>query len=178
MSLTLSSHLVNNGVDESPPSRALQNGSSSTASSLNPRDLFVDLEGANVGFHHWHPVSVVEKGGKLSGQADLGGVWEWTSTILEKQEGFEPMELYPAYTGRFSMPLEAACLTLISGLLRWKTQHHAWWILGNASSSGGTEDVVRFPVTFMFGRINANQWQCQLVPAQLSVRVGRSSHCE
>ena len=101
--LTVFSHLVNNGVDESPPSRALQNGDSSKASGLNPRDLFVNLEGANVGFHHWHPVSVVEKGGQLSGQADLGGVWEWTSTVLEKQEGFEAMELYPAYTGRFLM---------------------------------------------------------------------------
>jgi formylglycine-generating enzyme required for sulfatase activity len=52
-----------------------------------------------VGFKHWHPVSVAEKGNKLCGQSELGGVWEWTSTVLEKHEGFEPMELYPGYTG-------------------------------------------------------------------------------
>ena len=67
----------------------------------DPRDLFIDLEGTNVGFKHWHPVSVAEKGGKPCGQSDLGGVWEWTSTVLEKHDGFEPMELYPAYTADF-----------------------------------------------------------------------------
>jgi hypothetical protein len=149
------SHLVNNGVDESPPSRALQNGDSSTESSLNPRDLFVDLEGANVGFHHWHPVSVVEKGSKLSGQADLGGVWEWTSTVLEKQVGFEAMALYPAYTGKFVIPLYNDFLTLISGFLRWQTQHHARWILGNPPSSCRTENVVRIPITSSLECINA-----------------------
>lgn len=29
----------------------------------------------------------------------MGGVWEWTSTVLEAHEGFKPMELYPGYTG-------------------------------------------------------------------------------
>lgn len=52
-------------------------------------------------FQHWHPVSVVEKGNELCGQSDLGGVWEWTSTTLEKHEGYEPMSLYPGYTGQF-----------------------------------------------------------------------------
>jgi formylglycine-generating enzyme required for sulfatase activity len=61
--------------------------------------LVPNLEGANVGFKHWHPVSVTDKGDKLCGQSDLGGVWEWTSTVLEKLERFEPMELYPGYTG-------------------------------------------------------------------------------
>jgi formylglycine-generating enzyme required for sulfatase activity len=59
----------------------------------------MNLEGANVGFKQWHPVSVVEKGAQLCGQSDLGGVWEWTSTVLEKHETFEPMSLYPGYTG-------------------------------------------------------------------------------
>lgn len=96
-------HLINNGVDESPPSKSLSNGDSGavTNSTPNPHDLFIDLEGTNVGFKHWHPVSVAEKGGKLCGQSDLGGVWEWTSTVLEKHDGFEPMELYPAYTADF-----------------------------------------------------------------------------
>lgn len=56
-----------------------------------------------MGFKHWHPVSVAEKGGKLCGQSDLGGVWEWTSTVLEKHEGFKPMELYPGYSGLCSL---------------------------------------------------------------------------
>ncbi|KAF2129679.1 hypothetical protein P153DRAFT_367046 [Dothidotthia symphoricarpi CBS 119687] len=97
----VNSHLINNGVDESPPSRPCLNGTSSAVAGPNPHDLFIDLEETNVGFKHWHPVSVVEKGGKLCGQSDLGGVWEWTSTVLEKQDGFEPMELYPAYTADF-----------------------------------------------------------------------------
>jgi hypothetical protein len=94
------SHLINNGVDETPPSQPLSTSASGTASSLNPHDLFIDLKGTNVGFKHWHPVSIADKGGKLCGQSDLGGVWEWTSTVLEKQENFEPMKLYPGYTGR------------------------------------------------------------------------------
>ncbi|KAK5163678.1 hypothetical protein LTR04_002346 [Oleoguttula sp. CCFEE 6159] len=94
-------HLVNNGVEETPPSNGSTNGSSSTASGLNPHDLFIDLEDANVGFHHWCPVSVSQNGNRLSGQADMGGLWEWTSTVLEKHDGFEPMDLYPAYTADF-----------------------------------------------------------------------------
>ena len=97
-----SSHLINDGVEETPPSRPLTNGFSNTVSDpLDPRNLFIDLGEANVGFKHWHPESVVEKGGQLCGQSDLGGVWEWTSTVLEKHEGFAPMELYPGYTGMF-----------------------------------------------------------------------------
>ncbi|KAF2179994.1 hypothetical protein K469DRAFT_593538 [Zopfia rhizophila CBS 207.26] len=94
-------HLVNDGVEESPPSRAFFNGTSMIGSWPNPHDLFIDLEGANVGFQHWHPVSVTDKGGKLCGQADLGGVWEWTSTVLEKHGGFKAMDSYPGYTADF-----------------------------------------------------------------------------
>jgi hypothetical protein len=53
----------------------------------------------NVGFQHWHPIPVTPFGDSLAGQGGLGGVWEWTSTPLEKQEGFEAMEIYPGYTG-------------------------------------------------------------------------------
>jgi L-histidine Nalpha-methyltransferase / hercynylcysteine S-oxide synthase len=62
-------------------------------------DLFVDLDGANVGFHHWHPVPVTANGNRLAGQAEMGGVWEWTSSILARHEGFEAMPTYPGYTG-------------------------------------------------------------------------------
>jgi formylglycine-generating enzyme required for sulfatase activity len=52
-----------------------------------------------VGFKHWHPVAVTADGDKLAGQGEMGGVWEWTSSVLERHEGFREMELYPAYTG-------------------------------------------------------------------------------
>lgn len=87
-------HLINNGVQESPPSRSLQNGESS-------QELFTNLEGANVGFQNWHPVAVTGNGLKLAGQSEMGGLWEWTSTTLKKHEGFEPMPLYPGYTADF-----------------------------------------------------------------------------
>ncbi|KAL2066365.1 hypothetical protein VTL71DRAFT_2436 [Oculimacula yallundae] len=87
-------HLVNDGVEESPPSHTFQPGGGS-------QELFTHLENANVGFKHWHPIAITANGNKLGGQADMGGVWEWTSSSLEKHEGFEPMKLYPAYTADF-----------------------------------------------------------------------------
>jgi formylglycine-generating enzyme required for sulfatase activity len=44
------------------------------------------------------PVS--QNGNKLAGQSEMGGVWEWTSSVLSKHEGFEAMPLYPGYTGQ------------------------------------------------------------------------------
>lgn len=88
-------HLVNNGVEETPPtSEAIHDKDSNS-------ELFVDLTRANVGFVNWHPVAITSKGNELAGQADLGGLWEWTSSTLEKHDGFQPMELYPAYTADF-----------------------------------------------------------------------------
>ena len=91
--------MSNEGVEETPPSQHSLNGASGAEQSLNPRELFVDLQGCNVGFKHFHPTPVSQNGNKLSGQGDMGGVWEWTSSVLEKHHGFEPMALYPAYTG-------------------------------------------------------------------------------
>lgn len=97
------SHLLNDGVEETPPSEAprIDGGSSEND------ELFIDLADANVGFRHWHPVAVTAHGNRLAGQAEMGGVWEWTSSPLRKHEGFEPMALYPAYTG---MPLAPFCI--------------------------------------------------------------------
>ena len=56
--------------------------------------------GANVGFRNWHPTPPrVVKGRAEGGEVKLtnGGVWEWTSTVFDKYEGFEPMSLYPGY---------------------------------------------------------------------------------
>ncbi|KAF3482208.1 DUF323 domain-containing protein [Arthroderma uncinatum] len=63
--------------------------------------VYVDLDGCNVGFTHWHPTPVTQNGNKLSGQGDFGGLWEWTSSTIQAHEGFKPMDLYPAYTADF-----------------------------------------------------------------------------
>lgn len=89
-------HLSNNGVQETPPSsttpREEVDGTSSS--------LYANLKGANVGFQQWHPVAVTGQGNdRPAGRCEMGGVWEWTSSTLRKHEGFEPMELYPNYTG-------------------------------------------------------------------------------
>ena len=89
-------------MEESPPLRYSES-SSNTVSSPKLHDIFINLEGANVGFKHWHPVPVTQNGGRLSGQGEMGGVWEWTSTVLENYEGFEAMDLYPGYTGIFQV---------------------------------------------------------------------------
>ncbi|KAK4963386.1 hypothetical protein LTR10_001014 [Elasticomyces elasticus] len=93
-------HLVNDGVEETPPSSRKVNGSGVTAGP-DPNAFFVDLTDANVGFQNWHPTSVTHNGGKLAGQGEVGGLWEWTSSPLVKQQGFEPMKLYPAYSADF-----------------------------------------------------------------------------
>ena len=88
-------------MEETPPSKPLLNGFSKAAANLDPHTLFLNLEGCNVGFKRWHPMPVSGRGAKLSGQGEMGGVWEWTSSVLEKQEDHEPMELYPGYSGKF-----------------------------------------------------------------------------
>ncbi|CAK7219752.1 Ergothioneine biosynthesis protein 1 [Sporothrix curviconia] len=88
-------HLSNDGVEETPPANA-------TTAALDDDDmLFVDLDGANVGLQHWHPMPVTAHGNRLAGQSEMGGVWEWTSTTLRAHDGFEPMKLYPGYTADF-----------------------------------------------------------------------------
>ncbi|EFX04429.1 duf323 domain containing protein [Grosmannia clavigera kw1407] len=90
-------HLSLNGVKETPPQAANGNGGAGASSD----SLFIDLEGANVGLKHWHPMPVTANGGRLGGQSEMGGVWEWTSSPLHRHAGFEPMKLYPAYTADF-----------------------------------------------------------------------------
>lgn len=88
-------HLVNDGVEETPPSQ------SSESAKDSPSKLFLDLTDANVGFRHWHPMPVTSQGNRLAGQSEMGGVWEWTSSNLKPHEGFKPMSLYPLYTTDF-----------------------------------------------------------------------------
>ena len=92
-------HLSNGGVEISPPSHPWHAMGSNSERTPDPSQYFTDLEGANVGFKHFHPMPVSPNGNKLAGRGDMGGVWEWTSSVLEKHKGFEAMDLYPAYTG-------------------------------------------------------------------------------
>ncbi|TLS31255.1 hypothetical protein PpBr36_02899 [Pyricularia pennisetigena] len=96
-------HLSNNGVEETPPSRGayLAGEDGTRPSTQADENLFIDLGGSNVGFQNWHPTPVTADGGRLAGQSQMGGVWEWTSSPLRKHEGFEPMSLYPNYTADF-----------------------------------------------------------------------------
>ncbi|TRM57888.1 histidine-specific methyltransferase [Schizophyllum amplum] len=58
--------------------------------------------GANVGFRHWHPVPPRVVGGEGEAmKVANGGVWEWTSTVFERVEGFKPSVLYPGYSQDF-----------------------------------------------------------------------------
>jgi len=56
--------------------------------------------GRNVGFRNWHPVPATT-GGEGEGRGHNGGVWEWTSTVFDKREGFEPSPLYPGFSADF-----------------------------------------------------------------------------
>ncbi|KAK8045827.1 C-type lectin protein [Apiospora saccharicola] len=70
----------------------------------DPESIFVDLSGANVGLQNFHPVPVTHRGNRLCGLGDLGGAWEWTSTVFAPQPGFKPMHIYPGYSGRCTGP--------------------------------------------------------------------------
>ncbi|KXJ86110.1 C-type lectin protein [Microdochium bolleyi] len=96
----VNAHLVNNGVQETPPTAVIQDDDKTVGESSS--SLYADLVGANVGFQHWHPTPVTAHGNdRPAGRGELGGVWEWTSSPLRKHEGFEPMALYPNYTADF-----------------------------------------------------------------------------
>lgn len=69
-----------------------------TVNAAHTPPVFRDLAGCNMGFKHWHPTAVTPNGDRLAGQGEFGGVWEWTSSPLLPQEGFEAMEIYPGYT--------------------------------------------------------------------------------
>ncbi|KAM6493785.1 DUF323 domain containing protein [Amanita muscaria] len=57
--------------------------------------------GSNYGFRIWHPVPATTGGKKNGGRGGNGGVWEWTSTLLDNFEGFSPSVLYPGYSMDF-----------------------------------------------------------------------------
>ena len=63
--------------------------------------LFLDTyqvsyaEGANTGFRHWHPLPATAGLDECAGRGSNGGVWEWTSTVLDTHEGFEGTTIFP-----------------------------------------------------------------------------------
>jgi formylglycine-generating enzyme required for sulfatase activity len=57
--------------------------------------------GANIGFRNWHPVPATTGGSRSGGMGCNGGVWEWTSTVFDQVESFEPSNLYPGYSMDF-----------------------------------------------------------------------------
>ncbi|PCH40324.1 DUF323 domain-containing protein [Wolfiporia cocos MD-104 SS10] len=57
--------------------------------------------GANIGFRNWHPVPATMGGERGGGKGHNGGVWEWTSTVLEQHAGFSASKLYPGYSVDF-----------------------------------------------------------------------------
>jgi formylglycine-generating enzyme required for sulfatase activity len=90
------SHLINEGVQETPPTNTSTDGA---VGGPDAKELYVNLDEANVGFVNWTPTPITAQGDKLAGRCGMGGLWEWTSSPLEKREGFEPMKLYPNYSG-------------------------------------------------------------------------------
>ncbi|KAA1474681.1 DUF323 domain-containing protein [Dentipellis sp. KUC8613] len=57
--------------------------------------------GRNVAFRNWHPVPATTGAGNDGGRGHNGGVFEWTSTLLDTYEGFVPSKLYPGYSMDF-----------------------------------------------------------------------------
>ncbi|KAF8621300.1 hypothetical protein AX15_007898 [Amanita polypyramis BW_CC] len=57
--------------------------------------------GSNYGFRNWHPIPATAGGERGGGKGGNGGVWEWTSTVFDKIDGFIPSKLYPGYSMDF-----------------------------------------------------------------------------
>ncbi len=49
----------------------------------------------------WRETRSATTGGEGGGRGHNGGVWEWTSTVFDKNEGFEKSTLYPGYSADF-----------------------------------------------------------------------------
>lgn len=75
----------------------------------DPEEIFVDLTGCNTGLQHFHPVAVTQNGSRISGLGDMGGAWEWTSSVFAPQPNFKPMDIYPGYSGMHIAHNSAAC---------------------------------------------------------------------
>ena len=62
-----------------------------------------------------------EEGG---GKGHNGGVWEWTSTVFDKYEGFETSTLYPGYSTDF---FDTHHNVVVRGLRFWAVAAPCSW---------------------------------------------------
>ncbi|KIY53993.1 hypothetical protein FISHEDRAFT_63194 [Fistulina hepatica ATCC 64428] len=57
--------------------------------------------GSNVGFRSWHPTRSTMGLSEHNGKGCNGGVWEWSSTVLDTHDGISPTKLFPGYSTDF-----------------------------------------------------------------------------
>ncbi|EJT98740.1 hypothetical protein DACRYDRAFT_57088 [Dacryopinax primogenitus] len=57
-------------------------------------------EAANIGFKNWHPIP--PQWDSIAQRGHNGGVWEWTSTVMDRYEEFLPSGVYPGYSNDFN----------------------------------------------------------------------------
>jgi hypothetical protein len=139
----------------------------------------VDLLGANVGFRHWHPMPVSQHGNRLAGQSEMGGVWEWTSTTLDKHEGFEAMPLYPGYTGKGVAISTAKSDSDVSPQPTFSMVSTTSCSVDLGQRTRALQDVRACKwIAVLMSDVFANDLQCQLVPEELPLRLGGCPHGE
>jgi len=118
---------------------------------------------------------------KYGGKGTNGGVWEWTSTVWDKYDGFTPSKLYPGYVStdlvcalvliciiRFSADFFDEKHQAVVSTHSWKASYLLpdtplflvgwWWFVRHYSKDFRKEDLQK------------------LVPAQLSLRLDWWSH--
>jgi iron(II)-dependent oxidoreductase len=67
-------------------------------------DELPDSDKGNFNSHRWDPTSVgaFPRGASFHGVYDLvGNGWEWTNSVFEPFDGFEPFSFYPGYSADF-----------------------------------------------------------------------------
>lgn len=90
---------IYNLVGQQKSGRIRPDNTTSAPFEPDPEQIFVDLTGCNIGLQHFHPMPVIQNRDRLCGLGDMGGAWEWTSSLLEPYEGFKSMDIYPGFTG-------------------------------------------------------------------------------
>lgn len=64
------------------------------------------------------PLSRATTGGeRYDGKGINGGIWEWTSTVLDKVDGFVPSKLYPGYHPYLGLEADFVDFLCIQGIL-------------------------------------------------------------
>ncbi|KAE8319987.1 C-type lectin protein [Aspergillus transmontanensis] len=92
---------IHRQVEEENAEKTQESQNREPASKSIRDDIYTDLTGCNVGLQNFHPTPITQNGNRLSGQGDLGGAYEWTSSLFEPQPNFKPMDIYPGYSADF-----------------------------------------------------------------------------